>query len=75
MSISAVILDPATKHEAVVGRAREAWSGVQHGEYVLSLALRRLYRDQVHRGEGFSRFTDYAERRFGIPGKLADLAR
>ena len=73
MSISAIILDPATKHEAVVGRAREAWSGVQHGEYVLSLALRRLYRDQVHRGEGFSRFTDYAERRFGMPGKLADL--
>ncbi|MHC4858791.1 MAG: hypothetical protein ACYTDY_01720 [Planctomycetota bacterium] len=73
MSVSAFLLDPATKHASVADRVRDAWAGVQRGEYVLSVGLRRLFRDQVHRGEGFSRFKDYAERRFGIPGKLADL--
>jgi hypothetical protein len=46
---------------------------VQRGEYELSVALRRLYRDNVHRHGGHARFADWAEHEFGIPGKLADL--
>jgi len=72
-SISAFLLDPATRHAAVAERVRSAWDEVQRGEYVLAVGLRRLYRDQVHRGEGFARFEDYAERRFGMPQKLARL--
>jgi hypothetical protein len=39
----------------------------------LCLGLRRLFRDQVHRGTGRSRFVDWVEQKFGIPTKLAGL--
>ena len=65
------ILDPTVKHAVIVAAVREDWEKVNVGTYRLCLALRRLFRDQVHRGASFSRFVDYAEREFHIPSKLA----
>lgn len=72
-SISALLLDPATKHQEVLRRAERAWDLVQRGEYVLSLCMRRLFRDNVHRGGTAARFGDWAERELGMPSKLANL--
>ena len=73
MSISTWLLDPTTPHRAVGNLVSRRWQQVQNGEYEICIALRRLHRDNVHRHEGFSRFADYADQKFGIPGKLADL--
>lgn len=73
MSISKWLLDPTTPHRAVGNLVHRRWAQIQRGEYEVCLALRRLFGDNVHRHEGFSRFADYAEQRYGIPGKLADL--
>lgn len=67
------LLDPSVSHDTVIGVARRSWQRVQYGEYVLSLALWRLRRDQVHRGKGFSRIQDYAEYLFNIPERLGSL--
>jgi len=72
-SVSDWVLDRTTPHRAVERLVRRRWGQVQRGEYELCMALRRLYLDNVHRHEGFARFADYADQRFGIPGKLADL--
>ncbi|MEN8149693.1 MAG: hypothetical protein ABFS86_07705, partial [Planctomycetota bacterium] len=66
-SVSTWLMDPATPHRAVSRLVRRRWSQVQRGEYELSMALRRLYRDNVHRGAGHARFADYADQHFGIP--------
>ena len=69
----AFLLDPAVKHERVRATVSRLWQGRERADYGLCLGLRRLYRDQVHRGKGRGRFVDWVEQRFGIPAKLAGL--
>jgi uncharacterized protein YifE (UPF0438 family) len=49
---------------------RRRWGGLQRSEYELCVALFRLFRDNVHRSKGFSKFSDYTEVEFEIPEKL-----
>ena len=67
------LLDPSVKHDRVRATVSKLWRGRERAEYGLCLGLRRLYRDQVHRGKGRGRFVDWVEERFGIPAKLAGL--
>ena len=69
----AFLLDPAVRHERVRSTITKLWNVRDRASYGLCLGLRRLYRDQVHRGKGRSRFADWAEQNFGIPAKLAGL--
>jgi hypothetical protein len=71
MSISSWLLDPKTSHGAVADHLRRRWHQVQNGEYEIAIALRRLFEDNLHRHEGFSRFEDFAESRFGMKDRLA----
>ena len=66
-----LILDPAVRHDDVERAVRDDWDAHQRSGVRLSLALRRLYRDNVHRRDGRGRFSDWARERFGIPEKLA----
>jgi uncharacterized protein YifE (UPF0438 family) len=65
------LLDPAVPHDIVSDVVRRRWSEVERVQFDLCVALRRLFRDNVHRSKGFSRFSDYTEVEFGIPEKLA----
>ena len=67
------LLDPSVRHERVDSAVRQLWSSHERSAYGLCLALHRLFRDQVHRGTGRSRFDVWAEDRYGIPRKLAGL--
>jgi len=71
MPLSERLLDPATKHDFIALCVREQWRRFERTQFYLCLALRRLYRDNVHRGSGFSKFSDYVEATYGIPVKLA----
>jgi hypothetical protein len=55
----------------VLDAVRRCWRRFERAQYALCLALRRLFRDNVHRGAGYARFDDYAEEELGIPGRLA----
>ena len=48
----AFLLDPAVKHERVRATVSRLWQGRERADYGLCLGLRRLFRDQVHRGKG-----------------------
>jgi hypothetical protein len=67
------LLDPTVKHERVQATITKLWNVRERTNYGLCLGLRRLFRDQVHRGKGRGRFVDWVEQSFGIPGKLAGL--
>ncbi len=69
----AFLLDPSVRHERVQTTITKLWNVRERTSYGLCLGLRRLYRDQVHRGKGRSKFVDWAEQRFGIPVKLVAL--
>jgi hypothetical protein len=71
MQPPSTLLDPAVPLDEVQGVVAETWNQVQTGEYRLCLGLRRLFRDNAHRGSGIAKFTDWAEFAFGIPEKLA----
>ena len=73
LSSLSFLLDPAVRHERVQSTVKQLWRGRERASYGLCLGLRRLYRDQVHRGKARSRFVDWAELQFGIPGKLVAL--
>jgi hypothetical protein len=65
------LLDPAVPHDLVCDVVRRRWDEVERGQFELCVGLRRLFRDNVHRSLGFSKFSDYTEFEFGIPEKLA----
>jgi hypothetical protein len=69
--IASQLLDPSVPHAAVLDAVRRSWRRFDHAQYVLCIALRRLFRDYAHRGAGYARFDDWAEDELGIPGKLA----
>ena len=73
MSVSAILLDPTTPLKYVAEQARDRWAEVQTAEYEICVAMRRLFDANAHRGSGKSRFVDWAERKLGIPAKLAGL--
>ncbi|MEN8152280.1 MAG: hypothetical protein ABFS86_20855, partial [Planctomycetota bacterium] len=71
MKLSDRLLDPATDHDFVDRCVRDQWGRRERATLYLCVALRRLYRDNVHRASACSMFSDYVEQTFGIPGKLA----
>ena len=73
MSVSAILLDPTTPLKYLAEQARDRWAEVQSAEYEICVAMRRLFVANAHRGSGKSRFVDWAERKLGIPVKLAAL--
>ena len=71
MTTGSALLDPTLSHDAVQKTVHGAWRAHQRAELDRCLGLRRLFRDNVHRGRGFAQFSDFAEHEFGIPVKLA----
>jgi len=69
MSSPSSLLDPAVPHREVKAAVKQAWRNWQRADYRLALGLRRLFRDQVHRGSGRGDFGDWAESVWGIPRK------
>ena len=70
----AKLLDPQTKHAEVWETVEDLWRKHEQTDLGLCLGFRRLYRDNLHRGDsGRARFEDWAEQRFGVPGKLVGL--
>lgn len=67
------LLDPAFPHARVEACVARQWAAHGRAEFLLCIALRRLYRDRVHRRDSRARFGDGAEQVFGIPVKLANL--
>jgi hypothetical protein len=51
MSVSAFLLDPATSHDKVIRLVALRWRELEQSEYLIAVGLRRLFRDQVHRGK------------------------
>ena len=71
MTTGSGLLDPTLSHDVVRETVHGAWRAQQRAEFDVCLGLRRLFRDNVHRGRGFARFSDFTEHEFGIPVKLA----
>ena len=65
------ILDPSVRHAVVERSVLRDWHTREQSSVRLAVAMRRLFRDNVHRGHGRGRFSDWARERFGIPEKLA----
>ena len=50
---------PDVSHDTVCRVVRDTWRAHGRAELLLSVGLRRLFRDNVHRGRGFSQFADF----------------
>lgn len=70
MSTIDALLDPAVPLDRVLTRVRRRWASHQRSEAELCVGLRRLYRDQAHRGLGRSKFSRYIHAETGMPEKL-----
>jgi hypothetical protein len=65
------LLDPSIPLQQVAAHVRKRWKQHQRVELELCLGLRRLFRDNIHRGAGLGNFATYAQIKFDIPYKLA----
>jgi HNH endonuclease len=63
------LLNPATSLGRVEAHVRRRWRQRQRVDLDLCLGLRRLFRDNVHRGKGIGNFATYAEAEFEIPAR------
>jgi hypothetical protein len=64
------LLDRAVPLTTVLQRVRKHWRAHQRSEAELCIGLRRLFKDNLHRGAGRARFSDYIEDEIGMPGKM-----
>ena len=63
--------DPSVPLDQVAAHVKKRYRQHQRVELELSLGLRRLFRDNIHRGTGLGNFGSYAEAKLDIPAKLA----